>query len=240
MQMKRLVPKPVKTLLRKAVNAIIPSETIDASKKKWNELGSKNPRYYVLTDYGEKITEEKFKEAGKKDYRDLIENDGLLKERLSPFKEKTVLEIGCGIGRITFFIANHFKSVTGIDISESMIHEAKERLSNTTNATLVATDGLQYPFPENTFDFVFSFIVFQHMPDRKTIQSNIQEIGRVLNPRGIAKIQLRGLPTSKKNWFYGPSFTSKDLPSLLENSNLSVIKTEGVGSRYFWVWLSKN
>ncbi len=86
-------------------------------------------------------------------------------------------------------------------------------------------------------DLVFSFIVFQHMPSREIIRKNIEEIARVLKSDGIAKIQLRGIPVSKGNWYYGPSFNSADVQDLISGLPLSLLNIEGEGNKYFWVWL---
>ncbi len=229
----------VKKFLRNAINYFLPTESPDESKRKWNALATKNAPYYVMTDFGEGITEEQFRASGMKDYSELIKADVLLQSHLSPFSEKNVLEIGCGLGRITEFISKDFQSVSAIDISEEMIAKAKKRLASTTNISFQATDGVRFPFPENSFDFVFSFIVFQHMPDVATVRKNISEISRVLKSDGIAKIQLRGLPTSKLNWFYGPSFTKKNAEKLVKSFDLKVIETLGENQRYFWLWLKK-
>lgn len=228
-----------KRLARELINMFSKTESMSESKKKWNTLADKNASYYIMTDYGEDITPEQFRATGQKDCRELIENDQILRAKLSPFKEKDLLEIGCGTGRISEFEAKIFKNVTGIDISEGMISQATKRLSHLTNVKFVATDGRRYPFANNSFDVVFSFIVFQHMPGKETVMSNISELSRVLRPSGIAKIQLRGIPTSKKHWFYGPSFTTKQVQSMIKNLPLSIVKSEAEGERYFWIWLEK-
>lgn len=224
---------------RQFLNIFLPNETATESKQKWNRLAKENARYFVMTDYGEKINEPTFRASGQKDYTQLMEEDELLQKKLAPFKNKKVLEIGCGIGRITEFLADNFAAVAGIDISEEMIKRGRERLANQNNVRLEATDGLVFPFPDSTFDLVFSFIVFQHMPDTITIRKNLEEIARVLKLGGMAKIQLRGLPTSKKNWFYGPAFARRDVEKLLANLPLAIVKTTGENQRYFWLWLEK-
>ena len=215
------------------------TETITESKDKWNKLAKENARYYVLTDFGAEISEEKFREAGKKDFETLITGDAFLNKHLSPFNNKSALEIGCGIGRITEFLASAFGQVTGADISEAMINEGQKRLQTLRNVRLVATDGKTLPAESDSIDFVFSFIVFQHMPDVQTIRANVAEISRVLKIGGLAKIQLRGLPTSKKNWFYGPSFDMGSVKNLIKGLPLEILKSESENTRYFWVWLSK-
>ena len=232
--------KTVKRFGRRILNALLPTESLAASKKKWNELAKKNAAYYVMTDYGEEITEEQFRASGEKHYRELIENDSFLQSALLPLNTKDVLEIGCGIGRITECIAKNFQSVSGVDISEEMIEKARARLARFTNATFTATNGTIFPFSDNSFDFVFSFIVFQHMPDKETIAKNLWEIGRVLQSDGVAKIQVRGLPTSKRNWFYGPALSKKEITEIIAPLGLKLLKTDGENQRYFWIWLQKN
>lgn len=231
--------KRLKRLTRSIFEVFIRTETIAQSQSKWDRLAEENARYYVFTDQGTSITEPAFRLAGQHDYDHLIAQDRLLNERLAPFSSRTVLEIGSGIGRITEFLADAFGSVSGIDISPQMIERAKERLKNRPNLTLIATDGTTYPFPRASFDFVFSVIVFQHMPSKEVIQKNFREIGRVLKQTGIAKIQLRGVPTDKTSWFYGPAFASAEVPNLLKGTGLSLLRHEGEGTKYFWVWLTK-
>lgn len=238
-EIKKSIPEKYKVKLRKAVNFLIPGENISQSKNKWNKLASDNPRYIVLTDLGEGITEEEFKKTGEKDFNDLILNDNFLIQKLGNLKEKVVLEIGCGIGRTTEFISYHFNKVYGVDISEKMIEVGKERLKNLSNATITANDGLTYPVKDDSIDFVFSYIVFQHMSSKKTVRKNFEEIKRTLKDGGIAKIQVRGLPTSKMNWFYGPSFTKDEIEKLLSSVGLKILKMDGENQRYFWLWLTK-
>lgn len=238
-KIKKNIPEKYKVKLRKALNMLIPGENISQSKNKWNKLASDNPRYIVLTDLGEGITEEEFKKTGEKDFNELVMRDSFLMEKLGNTKEKTVLEIGCGIGRTTEFLSHNFKKVYGVDISEKMIEVGKERLKNLTNASITANDGLTYPVQDSSIDFVFSYIVFQHMSSKKTVAKNLLEIKRVLVPNGIAKIQVRGLPTSKMNWFYGPSFTKEEIEKLLNSIGLKILRMDGENQRYFWLWLSK-
>lgn len=213
-------------------------ETITQSKKKWNALAQKNANYYVLSNLGEGITEQEFTSAGKEDYETLVRDDEVFK-RLQPFDAKRILEIGTGTGRITEFLSNAFHEVCGVDISDEMIARARERLREKSNVRLQATDGLHMPFEDAFFDAVFSFIVFQHMPDKKTVRKNIEEISRVLKKGGLAKIQLRGTPTIKGTWYYGPSFNKEDAYKLVDGLPLKILKTDGEGMKYFWIWLER-
>lgn len=237
---KNLLPEKLKITLKNIGNFFIPGENIAESKNKWNKLASKNSRYFVMTDLGEGITETEFRETGEKDFKELVWDDDFIKDRLGDFKEKIALEIGCGTGRITEFLSRYFKKVFAVDISEKMIEEGRQRLKDATNIEFAAINGMQYPtIDDSSIDFVFSYIVFQHMPNKKVIKKNFEEIKRVLKNDGIAKIQVRGLPTNKFNWFYGPSFTQKEVEKLTAETGMKLLKTDGENKRYFWLWLSK-
>jgi len=201
----------------------------------WNNLARKNSHYYIYSNEGENIDAESFRRSGERDVQELVLDDVLLKAHLQPFKEKTMVEIGCGIGRLTEFLIPHFKRVYGFDISSEMIQQGKQRLPE---AFLISTDGQSIPLENESVDFVFSFITFQHMPNKKIVKRNMSEIERVLKVGGgVAKIQFRGTPTKRFQWYSGISFSEKDLLKLAQG--LKIINVEGVGQKYMWVWFQK-
>ncbi len=233
--------RTVRNMAYRGVSTLFPDQSIESSKKKWNMLGAENPRYYVVSKKGTKIAEEEFQESGEENYDAYIRKDALLTERLAPFKEKRVLDIGSGLGRLTEFFARDFKSADGVDISDSMVAQATKRLEHVSNIHFHATDGKSFPFPDGTFDLVFSYIVFQHMPSREIVEENFKEAYRVLVPGGTAKIQIRGGHAPFKwQWFYGPSFSEPEGRALAERAGFTVLKTEGAGTKRFWLWLAKS
>lgn len=216
------------------------NERIDDSKSKWNELAKKDAPYYILTNKSISASETKFKQSGEKDVQENFLNDEIIRSVIGYDKKSKVLEIGCGIGRLSEFIAPHVDRLYGIDISDEMISRAKKRLDNHKNTIFMATDGIHFPLESESVDVIFSFIVFQHMPSVDVVRRNIEEISRVLRPGGIAKIQLRGIPVSKDSWFYGPSFNKAGVERLVNGISLKILKSDGEGQKYFWVWLKKS
>lgn len=106
---------------------------------------------------------------------------------LSHPEEKTALEIGYGGGRILTAAARHFRSVVGVDIhehSEKVQAELNKRGIN--NCILRKTDGANIPVEDNSIDFIYSFIVFQHLEKIEIFKSYLCESYRVLKPGGIA------------------------------------------------------
>jgi ubiquinone/menaquinone biosynthesis C-methylase UbiE len=105
-----------------------------------------------------------------------------------------MLEIGCGIGRMTRAFARRFGQVDALDISDVMIAQGRELLGDYPNITWRTGTGSDLAgYADNTFDFVFSYIVFQHVPRAEIVLNYVREIGRVLRPGGVFKFQTRTL-----------------------------------------------
>lgn len=104
----------------------------------------------------------------------------LLKE--VDFKGKNVLEIGSGPGGNLKELLNLSPAqLTGADISNDMIELAKSNLPS--HVSLVKTNGTTLPFPDKTFDIVFTATVLQHNTDDMMLVQLIKEICRVSKDR---------------------------------------------------------
>ncbi|MBO0727935.1 MAG: methyltransferase domain-containing protein [Acidimicrobiaceae bacterium] len=101
-----------------------------------------------------------------------------------------VLEIGCGVGRIMQHLAPATSQVHGIDISSEMIERGSRRLGHLPNVHFHLGNGYDLEvFSDETFDVVFAWVVFQHMP--KTVAFNyLTEVQRVLKPGGRFRLQV--------------------------------------------------
>ncbi len=97
-----------------------------------------------------------------------------------------LLDIGCGPGSITCVLAQHVKSVIGIDIDGETIRSAQEIASreNITNLSFLHGSMLALPFPDNHFDAVTFHAVLYHL-DAATLQVALKEAYRVLKPGGL-------------------------------------------------------
>jgi ubiquinone/menaquinone biosynthesis C-methylase UbiE len=112
-------------------------------------------------------------------------------EALHPLlKKRRALDFGCGVGRLTQPLAQHFEQVYGVDISASMIQQAKDYNQHGNRCQYVAnqTSDLRI-FPNEHFDFIYSNITLQHMPPRYS-RRYISEFMRVLAPGGGLLFQI--------------------------------------------------
>jgi ubiquinone/menaquinone biosynthesis C-methylase UbiE len=209
-------------------------------KKLWDKLAKKNSKYYINSDYGKGITEEQFMESGRYDYLKYILEDPLIMDRFI-MNETTLLEIGCGIGRMTEFMAKDFKKVIGVDISGEMIRLAKERFKRLNyEAELLETDGESIPIKDESVDLAFSYLVFQHMKSKEMVENNFKEVYRVLKPRGLFKVRLRTDKLKSLDiWWAGVWYSEEDIQKLYSKIHFDLLKFEYVGNYGIWLWLRK-
>lgn len=234
---RRFFRPAVKLLERLAVKKSLPR-----LKANWEKLAEKNPYYYANSDTksGRNVDEFELQQTGESDYNKYLSQDSLINDVLGDFKEKTALEIGVGVGRLTEFLSKNFKMVYGLDISPNMLNIARKRLAGQRNVDLVENTGNNIPFSPEKFDLIFSNLTFRHLPDLEIIQDYFIEIARTLKPGGLAKIQVRtGNSPYSWQWYYGVSLTTEMAQVLAQTSGLRVIKTEIENRKNLWLWLKK-
>jgi SAM-dependent methyltransferase len=112
---------------------------------------------------------------------------------IDPRSDATVLEIGCGVGRMTRRLAELFGSVVAVDVSEEMLCRCRDNLSAHSNVVyqLVGGDGTLEGVGDGEVDVVFSYITFQHVPTRVAQLRYFEECARVLRVGGRLAVQIR-------------------------------------------------
>lgn len=106
------------------------------------------------------------------------------------FTPGAVLDFGCGVGRLVIPFARRADRVTGVDISPSMIAEAKRNCAaaELSNATFVASDD-SLSSVQGEFDLVHSYIVLQHIPWRRG-RIILQALADRVAPGGHLAVQI--------------------------------------------------
>jgi SAM-dependent methyltransferase len=156
----------------------------------WNAKASEHAPFYIATwrGYEQRGLEDFFIEP--QEAQQFLSDAGY-----TPTGQDYMLEIGCGIGRMTHGFAPLFQQVHAIDVSGEMIRRAKHHGSHLKNVYFYETSGSDLCiFANNSFDFCFSYIVFQHIPDKAIIFNYIREASRVLKPEGVFHFQVKGTP----------------------------------------------
>ena len=118
--------------------------------------------------------------------------------RFGPLNQESALDFGSGVGRIDIPLAQRFKKVVGVEISEAMISEAKRNCQRfvVNNVDFVKSDDLLSGVSQK-FDFVNSCLVLQHLPLKRGMKI-IAQLLKSLNPGGVIVLHFpvrRRLPT---------------------------------------------
>lgn len=149
----------VKTVNRQINIFEIDGKNID--KKVVDEFGEEWLKFYQYND--------DLIKKGVEEYFDIV-NDEMVN------KSTYVLDIGCGTGRWTKFIATKARFVEAVDPSNA-IFAADKLLKNVKNVRLSQASIDTLPFPDETFDFVMSIGVLHHIPDtRKALNDCVKKV----------------------------------------------------------------
>ncbi len=101
-------------------------------------------------------------------------------------KDKTVLEIGVGTGRLALKTVPRCKKLYGIDLSPKTVERAAQNLSGYPNVTLICADFMTYDF-NAAFDVVYSSLTFMHIREK---QECIRKIYSLLKPKGYLVLSI--------------------------------------------------
>lgn len=160
----------------------------------WEQMGEVEAHWSVLTADRFKSAElesnrKEFYHSGKTDVDKFLKT--LARNGLSLEGKRTCLEYGCGVGRVTYWLAELFERVTGYDISSPHLRHAKEYLTEQgrDNVGLVHLADPKDIYKFKKVDVIYSIIVLQHNPP-PLIHAIIGQFLKVLNPGGLAFFQV--------------------------------------------------
>ncbi len=146
---------------------------------------------------------------------------------LQDVKGKTVLDIGCGTGRLSRQIAKAGAKVCGIDISEKMLEQARKK--DTETEYLHFKPNTVFPFQDKKFDFIVSNLVLEHIKDLPFFFSEITRISSKTSFIYISAMHpamlLKGTQANFKHPETGKEFRPKGYPhqiaDFVQNMNRS-------------------
>lgn len=215
----------------------------ETMQDEWDQRARDNA-YHFIASAQESWSEEDFERSGRESAQNhiFIDLDRIAKGR-DP-KTLTVLEIGCGAGRMTRPLAEVFGQIHAIDVSGEMIAQAQPRLKDLDNVHLHHTNGVDLStLGDLRLDFALSFIVFQHIPDLEVIRGYIRQVAARLQPGALFKFQVQGSPvveTLARDTWHGTRFSALEAVRAARENQLRIEAYEGVGEQYFWLTMRKD
>ena len=214
----------------------------------WEKYAKQNAEFYILSrpeiNYRTSEGREFFFRSGVEDSRRTLERI----QHLLPGRERCV-DLGCGIGRLALPHARSFTEVYAVDISATMLGKLQLTCEENAvrNVRLFLVDEAWDE--EKVTDYVYSFMVLQHISDFNLIVEHLRRIHRTLKPNGIAQLhfdtrpanvwyKIRNsvpdifLPVVYRRGLRRVRRSSADLMNAFHNAGLRVIDASGVAS--FW------
>jgi trans-aconitate methyltransferase len=162
----------------------------DDSDASWERYGRDDPYYGVLTDEDyrrENLTPDlkrRFLDSGEQHIARLV---ALIERQFGMIdRAGTAIDFGCGVCRLAIPLARRFAQVIGIDVSPSMIAEAKR------NCAAAGVDNIAFAAtPDGPADaaLVHSYIVLQHIPLRSG-EALVERLLDRLRPGGVGALHV--------------------------------------------------
>ncbi|HTS64909.1 MAG TPA: class I SAM-dependent methyltransferase [Candidatus Acidoferrales bacterium] len=208
---------------------------LDRMRADWNQRASEDAYYYVAFGRRQQDDEEFFSTAA-----EIVK--GLEHDLRRVAGRESALEIGCGPGRLLRPLSRHFAEIHGVDVSDEMIRLAEERLRDIPNAKAHHSSGSDLAlFPEEKFDFVYSYAVFQHIPSRDVVFNYLREARRVLKTGGLLRCQMNGLPAHAKQYdtWSGVRIAPNEIAAFALEQDFQLLALEQIWTQYMWITCRK-
>jgi SAM-dependent methyltransferase len=171
------------------------SDPIDmTTDSAWEEWGRRDPYFGVITDpkyrrlhLNEDTKREFFESGGPHVHYVLATIRGCIDPNFAP---RSILDFGCGVGRLLLPFAAIAEEVLGVDVSPSMLEEARRNCEQRglRNIRLLHSDDGVSTLTDQ-FDLIHSFIVFQHIPIERG-RVIFRKLLQHLRPGGVGAIHL--------------------------------------------------
>ncbi|MEO0136566.1 MAG: class I SAM-dependent methyltransferase [candidate division WOR-3 bacterium] len=159
-------------------------------RKNWEEFARKDPLWSILPfpeKKGNRWKIEELYQTGNAEIKAVIE---YLQSLNLKIKNKRALDFGCGAGRLTQALAQYFELCIGVDISLGMLQIATQHNQFKDRCVYILNCAPDLKiFKDHSFDFIYSSIVFQHLPPKLTL-NYLQEFLRIVKKDGVIIFQI--------------------------------------------------
>jgi SAM-dependent methyltransferase len=216
------------------------SDVTGRMQRDWNERAREDAHFYVAFGRRDQDPAEFFETA--KEVVFSLERELRRLPASANRRAWRALEIGCGPGRLIRPMSKHFGEIHGIDVSDEMIRRAASNLRDIPHAHVRHTSGADLaPFADESFHFVYSYAVFQHIPSRDVVMSYLREARRVLRVGGLLRVQINGLDQDAKQYdtWSGVRISAGEVRCFARENDMQLLALEGARTQYMWASMRK-
>lgn len=209
-------------------------------RQDWNQRAREDAHFYVAFGRREQEDSEFFATAAEV-VRGLEWEMRRLPATTNP-RSRRALEIGCGPGRILRPMSRHFGEIHGVDVSDEMVVRARQNLAGIPHAHAHATTGADLAgFADDSFDLVYSYAVFQHIPSRDVVMQYLREACRVLKPGALLRCQINGLDDTAKTYdtWSGVRIGAEEVRQFALQQDMQLLALEGARTQYMWTTMRR-
>jgi len=160
------------------------------------------------------------------------------------WKDKTVVELGCGAGRITEFISQEARLVQAVDISAEMLKRLRQRLGDKKNIEPLCIIRDYSVISDLSVDLIISYLVFQHTPENM-VERLFEDGRRILKPNGYYFFQIpladthKCIPCNNANAVDMVYWTLEEIKELANKYRFKII-AESKDNSCFFIFKKEN
>lgn len=204
-------------------------------KADWDKAAlTKHFRDYIAQGFNEETA---FRDSGKSNTAWIR---GFLNGHNVDWKDKRVVELGCGAGRMTEFIANDARHVQAVDISAEMLKRLHKRLRHKKNIETLCIIRDYSVISDISTDLIISFLVFQHTPE-DMVERLFQDGHRILKAGGYYFFQIplsrvhKCIPVDVANALDMVYWTKEEIREMASKYRFEIVTEppEGSTSQFF-------
>jgi ubiquinone/menaquinone biosynthesis C-methylase UbiE len=220
---------PISKFIRPILRTVVPKPQRDWLRERVSTLRVGNDTYEELYEsHAREVQIDQVIGAGDFELIGRIELDLLKMEGLQP--EHTLVDLGCGIGRLAVHAIPTLTggSYIGIDISQTMLKRAQSRIAQAIpnppcSVTWLKQTTSQFTLPERSVDMICAFSVFTHMEHEDTYRY-LKDALRIVKPKGrfIFSCTPLTLPIGKEVFVNSASLDLKTRWKYVRNVTTSV------------------
>jgi len=189
-------------------------ESTTLTAENWDRLAAADAMWTVVSDpskFGGKWDPQEFFATGEP----IIERISSLENLGFQMQRATAVDFGCGLGRVSRWLAKCFSHVVGIDISPKMLDMAESYNAGKDAITFVQGNEKNIPLATASADFIYSFIALQHIP-RPLQELYLREFARVVRPGGYLYFQTPSHPIYVKETEFRQTFNTPSGPAHID------------------------